>query len=977
MKRLLFISGILSTFLSCSLPAWSRAYNGVGPGDSTIGTGGDYATLLAAANAFNSTPLTGGDWTFRVLNNLNETQASIFNQQTNGNHVTLRPAVGQTPTITFPDDLSISGLTIGSRFGGVPNFVIDGSDGVGPTTRSLTLIGASSALSNLDVVSIFSNSNGSGVRNCVLVDHWLGSGNFISACVAFIRYEANDPGHAGSNCFVENCQLINNDNPAGQGVVSWGNLSALSGNVGMENLVIRNNDMNVRARGAWFHNVRSGVIENNKISVNQTDPAYSAFGILLNDLSNGVDGLDITIRNNHFTRINGAHHFTSVGTAGLSIGNSGSNAVYRIYNNMFGGIKESAGATTAGALQGICISKAGNAQIFVKYNSIDVLPPDSPVSGLTRDNCFGIGGTDATFTGTVLTTNNIVRMGASYGCVLSIPVTEGTWTSDYNDLYPADPGAVTGRYGGADYATLAQWKTTKHDIHSVAIDPLVGHPPAAGKWISSTDVASDLHFSSKPGAGYYASPDTSITQDMDGDSRDSIQPTMGADESKYWLLDEDFTSISGWSPFLADNLSGTSADYDSTGSALRGTVTSGAGYRIGGWISFGPASQIPYGAVGTGNFVRGKFYIYAGGQATSAANEIPNLRLRLANRFAVTSLLQVLHHSSVDPEGANLAQDFRPSTIPTSPSLYRVDLDPVDVPILATRGATEGILRAFEAYSNEPQDNGYIALAESTISTYPALADSTSPAVLLKVYQPGISDPGDFASTITTAERFDYNFVPDTNAPMPTLASGPFGVTLDTTNIPSDRIGIAAVDFPTGAVADSNFALRVRVEEGKQYKIRFHATSTQLSNRNSEIRFRARSIKWQWAHNLELGGAGAASVANNDIASQALPGVGCQNPESSGENGGWYSLLFQSPMNKEIRSDFPPGTSLATSMPHISKQDPPGVDTGLGNTHSRRDIMFGVDVIDTFDKSSSAGYTESGNVTLDRIEVRAYSQVPD
>ena len=119
--------------------------------------------------------------------------------------------------------------------------------------------------------------------------------------------------------------------------------------------------------------------------------------------------------------------------------------------------------------------------------------------------------------------------------------------------------------------------------------------------------------------------------------------------------------------------------------------------------------------------MRAKYYIFTSGQTNpSQGNSVPCMRLRLSNRFAVNSMLEVFNHLNSDPQIEPWAQELRPSTDPTSPSLYRVDMDPIDVPYLAANPATEGMLRAFEAFSTDPQDNGAIMMTESVLGTYPA-----------------------------------------------------------------------------------------------------------------------------------------------------------------------------------------------------------------------------------------------------------------
>jgi GH43 family beta-xylosidase len=450
-------------------------------------------------------------------------------------------------------------------------------------------------------------------------------------------------------------------------------------------------------------------------------------------------------------------------------------------------------------------------------------------------------------------------------------------------------------------------------------------------------------------------------------------------------------SPTGWSPFQFDLPDFAWLDYDSTNTAYRGWVTANRNrYRVGGGVC-NNSEWMPYQAIGSDKYVRAKYYLYAGGQADSSdSTQLPNLRVRVAARYAVSSILEVFHHLKKDPAILPIAQELRPSIDPEKPSLYRVDLDLVDVPTLAQNPATQGVLRAFEAYAVEPQENGFIALTECVIGTYPVstLPDSTTSDVLVKVFQPSATDAGDLQVVTPTSDLSARNLIlgtfdgdpawPDTTTwPTPTYAeaglnsaSPPPGITFDSTSVPLTRIGIIAREFFPGGDARSPSYLRV--EEGKQYKIRWHVTSTQQSNLNSQMRMRGRSVRWSWSQKYEVGGAWAAGPGNNAIAQQALPGVGCLNPDKAGgENGGWYTMLMHTPMSVDIRPEFAPGTPLAERMPNLSAQPGPGV-----NTPSRRDLRFGFDLLDTITTTNNR-YLESGNFTVDRIEVRVYDIVED
>ncbi|MCX7717630.1 MAG: family 10 glycosylhydrolase [Candidatus Sumerlaeaceae bacterium] len=446
-------------------------------------------------------------------------------------------------------------------------------------------------------------------------------------------------------------------------------------------------------------------------------------------------------------------------------------------------------------------------------------------------------------------------------------------------------------------------------------------------------------------------------------------------------------STVGWSPFGFNTPGFAYPEYDPVRGAYLGYITPDPSrFRVTGVIA-NLSEWLPYSAVGASNIVRAKYFVFAGGQSNpSDFNQIPNLRLRCQNRFAVNSMLEVFNHTNDIPAQTALEQELRPSSDATKPSLYRVDFDPVDVPYLVANAATEGIGRAFEAYALYPQDNGFLAMTESIIGTYPASAIS-APVLAAKIYRTDATDAGDLKAFNPAAERSIYNVIPspieggfatqDFTPPLATVAEGATGVTIDTGAVSTSRIGIASCEFNPDRNTN-DLIRRVRVEPGRQYKVRWHVTSTQQTNRQSQVRLRARAIKFAWSQKLEIGGAWGTGGglyplnANNSIAQQALPGIGGANPDRTGsESGGWYTMIVHTPLSPEIRPEFSDGTPITTRMPNISAQAGPGV-----NAVSRRDLFFGCDVVDTLSGGAGAPL-EAGNFTIDRIEVYSYSLVPD
>ena len=453
---------------------------------------------------------------------------------------------------------------------------------------------------------------------------------------------------------------------------------------------------------------------------------------------------------------------------------------------------------------------------------------------------------------------------------------------------------------------------------------------------------------------------------------------------------EPFGSLTGWSVFDFDTTGLATAFYDPGPGAYVARIWPDANrYRISGVIS-NFSEWLPYGLIGPEHFVRAKYYMYYH-HPSDPPNpaQIPNLRVRVSFRFAVNSMLEVFHHLSLDPANEALCAELRPSAHPAMPSLFRVDMDPLDIPAFSANPA-EGVLRVFEAYALEPQENGDIGMTECVIGTYPAalLPDAVSTSILKRVHEPSLTGAGSLAVGTTATELNIRNVIFGTfpgDSPSPDWSDQPRGtyaeagllsahlqpgITFDTLAVPSSRVGIVSREFHPGP--DRTAASYVRVEPGRQYAIRWHLTSTQQSNRNAQIRLRARTLKFAWSQKLEVGGALSAGAANNLIAAQSLPGIGTGNPDRIGtENGGWYTLLMHTPMSPDIRNGFPPGTPIEVLMPLISAEPGPGADAP-----SRRDLYLGMDLIDTFSQNPAARQ-ERGHVTLDRIEVRVHNLVPD
>jgi subtilisin-like proprotein convertase family protein len=456
------------------------------------------------------------------------------------------------------------------------------------------------------------------------------------------------------------------------------------------------------------------------------------------------------------------------------------------------------------------------------------------------------------------------------------------------------------------------------------------------------------------------------------------------------------SSVTDWSatgPFGVD-LGGDNAFLSSRGlgSRTRNTAVGAIGLSVNAVANGGPnrifgfleseTGALPYSSVGTNNFVRARYAVTYSGPGNSGSattyNLVPNFRIRAGMRFVDTAIMEVLHNSgNTDPASKDIARELGPSIDPGAPSIYKVDYDPVDVPQVTSTDPAQAIQRGFETFVISPDYtyvNGTLLITDSSIGTYPRPDLSAVPT---KLYAAGGSagnsdfdNPSVFIVTasVSRAEAI-AGAITEFRTPEPTLVGtkAPAGVTLNTSGIGNDRIGILAVDFLDGNNADrTNLAGRVRVAPDELYVVSFRFNSAGASNNHPYLRMRARSLKFQWAASLGIGGAKAVgSTQGQTLAAQALPGSGNQIP-GAGLDGATYNLILPTPLDLSIRRD-KLGT-LAERFPTISAQPGPGV-----NSASVRDLKIGFDIVDSLSFASGQENEVANNTILNRVEVRKFT----
>jgi len=541
------------------------AYDGYGPGNSTVGAGGDYASLADAVTAINAHPLTGGDWSFLILNDLNEPGSLLIGQpNTSSNTITLRPAPNTNPTVTFTsttnqiNSVTVSGhIIVGSkierRWPNPPrllpvrmqNFVIDGCNTVGGSERNLTLTNVD-GLGSLMMVHIMGDADRVAIRNCKFACYALppGSSSIYNNVVKFLGTESHLATAFGTswgspdygevlNCDFQTTGIY-------ESVISYNStdvspMSHMSGYVVASNFRIAGNIINARGgSGVIVGMADTGEITSNSIVI--LDPGAGRFNIIKSgiwvsaSIWPGNVTASVQIKSNAVTFVRSAVSAGS-GETGILARTTLGNVDFDITNNAVSGVLAPNGSYAPGLGYGIVANINQGSTATIAHNSVAM--------------CYMLGHQPTTATycaalylqrpnngvyGKISISNNILYTNIpNSGCVVSnIPIGQN-FQSDYNDLVYLN-SAVAGFNGAGSYATISDWQTAVgQDGNSVNQDPFVPAIPGAGVWVGPSDSGSpNLHFTVHPGAVYKVPQLAGITTDIDGNVRPENYTLMGA-----------------------------------------------------------------------------------------------------------------------------------------------------------------------------------------------------------------------------------------------------------------------------------------------------------------------------------------------------------------------------------------------------------------------------------------------------------------
>ncbi len=477
-------------------------------GTYTVGTGGNYTTLTAAVNAYN-TQCIGGPIIFSLIDNSYSTSETfpitiLPNVASSAiNTLTIKPAAGKSPTVTGSSAVAIL------RLNGADYVTIDGSNTIGGTTRDLTIANTStnSTTSTIIWLNSFSASNGANnnkVINCALKGNsstttftaLMSSGTLVGDIA-----EAANTNNTYSNNIVKSAQSgIVVVGPTGNETETIISNNVIGSSLTAEKLGWSGIEIYQQAGVEVFGNIINGITSSSSIT---------ATGIGVYGTISGGNIYKNKIYNIKNTSTSGW------GANGIYVGSSSTSSNLNLFNNSVSDVA-AYGFTTRDYDEngyGIVADFGGGYNIY--FNSV-MLNTNQTVSGYPAAFLL------TSFTsGSINLRNNIfvntqTQTGKHYA-IMSMAANTNFASINFNDYYVSSADIayinvdrtlftdlVTGFGGNANSVNLLPVFTSATDLHIV---------PASNASLNNL-----------------GTPIMNFTEDMDGNTRNGTNPDMGADE---------------------------------------------------------------------------------------------------------------------------------------------------------------------------------------------------------------------------------------------------------------------------------------------------------------------------------------------------------------------------------------------------------------------------------------------------------------
>lgn len=497
-------------------PAGSRTILTPLSGTYTIGAGGNYTTLTAAANIISAAGVSG-PVTFSLIDNnysTNETFPITFGVIPGAsavNTLTIRPAAGVTPTISG----NASAILL---FSGTDFVTINGSNS-NSNTVDLTISNGSTGASA--VVAFGSLGIGAGATNNTLRNCYIIGGSATATAVIGISVASATISTSGTGADNDNITITNNYvNRAYFGIYARGVAST-----GMnDNLVISNNFIGSAnsASSVLFAGIDVQNASNPSITGNNIFNMSQSIGLSTSPYGIGIGGT-ITTGSIIGNIINGVRNPNSGGWGAYGINVTGTITTLNIINNDISDISTMNYSTTSTTFNafGIRITTTGTFNVYNNSVNLFGAVPNVGITAHFSAAFMAISGTTIDLRNNVFVNSQTGLAGAkSYAIYTTVANTVFASTTNRNNYFVSGANGVLGFIGAADQTSLAAWQTAiaaSKDANSISSTPAFNANnnlrPVSGSALLNN------------GGNI-----SSVTTDLRGATRNATTPTIGAYE---------------------------------------------------------------------------------------------------------------------------------------------------------------------------------------------------------------------------------------------------------------------------------------------------------------------------------------------------------------------------------------------------------------------------------------------------------------